>query len=187
MRNIVIPDRFQDSRQKTTVNVFWRFFLDNSHYIVVHIALGKATLLEVSMVSRLHRKLNLLLLLLLIAGAAVAGPAVELSGCTGERTVIDCCDKMACCSGDVFSHTTDADNGEAGCSHKGLCADNGLLLPVLNDRCIVDTTNFTCLPALSPDFVQDLSLVADPSPVSMVNLVPEKAPPLYIRNCSFLC
>ena len=139
------------------------------------------------MIFRRLRNFNLfLLLLVLVTGVSVAGAAVKFSGCTGKTAGMDCCEKKACCADGAVGHRAEAERGEAGCSHKGLCADTGLLPPAADNRFMVESADLNCLPALSPDFAQLLSLDADPSPLSMVKPVPEKYPPLYIRHCSFL-
>lgn len=139
------------------------------------------------MITHPYRILNFFLLLFALnIGASVAGASAESSDCAEAVGVVDCCVKMACCKDEAVTHTVEAESEEAGCSHNGFCATDGLLPAAANDRCIVDSTNFNCLVLLSPDFAQNILLAADPPPMLLVKLVQEKSPPLYIQNCSFL-
>lgn len=139
------------------------------------------------MISQLHRTFNLFLLLfVLTVGVSAAGAVVAFPGCDGKVDVAECCEKMACCEDAAASFTEEAEPTEAGCNHNGICSGNGLLPATVDDSCIIDFSNYSCLPPLRPSFIQNLSFIDASSPFLQLKLVPAKLPPLYIRNCSFL-
>ncbi|MFW2365776.1 MAG: hypothetical protein ACN4GW_05125 [Desulforhopalus sp.] len=139
------------------------------------------------MISQIHRTFKLFFVLfVLTVGVSTAGAVAEFPGCTVKVDVAECCEKMACCEGATVGNLVESEPTEAGCSHNGICSGNGLLPAAVNDSCIIDFSNYSCLPPLRPSFIQNLSFIAASSPFLQLKLVPPKLPPLYIRNCSFL-